>query len=324
MFFIIWFLLPFNTSANELTSMTHVESCFSGHFATYEQWETLLANKKKKFNNEKFKDKYEQRFNQIKAQLTCENFQYQVDGYTVEGYYLMPRNVPLDKLPVVIFNRGGNGKFGYVTFGKKLQLLSDIALQGYVVIGSQYRGASTRFIENNGQDEFGGRDVNDVLALVDLLDEIPQADIKNIAMLGWSRGVMQSYIAAKSMPFLKTIIAGAGNSDEEKALAWRPQMENVYRKRVPNFKENRASELEARSVVKWLDKLPKNMPILLLHGDKDKKVNVEQSIDLAAELDAEKHPHKLVIYKGGNHGLSHHRKAVTNEITSWLKGTLAN
>jgi dipeptidyl aminopeptidase/acylaminoacyl peptidase len=89
-------------------------------------------------------------------------------------------------------------------------------MQGYLVIGSQYRGSSSRLISNNGQDEFGGNDINDVLKLIEIAEEIPDANTNNIGMVGWSRGVMQSYIASKSIPSLKTLIAIAGNSDAEK------------------------------------------------------------------------------------------------------------
>jgi dipeptidyl aminopeptidase/acylaminoacyl peptidase len=235
-----------------------------------------------------------------------------------------PSNSSTKKLPVVIYNRGGNAEFGYVKFGKKLQLISDIAMQGYLVIGSQSRGASARFVSSNGQDEFGGSDINDVIKLIELIKEIPDADTNNIGMVGWSRGAMQSYIASQSIPSLKTLIAIAGNSDAEKALNWRPKMERVYKARIPNFEKNRAFELASRSVIKWLDKIPATMPILLLHGDKDKRVNVEQSKSLAVQLVLRKHPHKLVIYPNDNHGLVRHRKEMTQEITSWLKNHLSN
>ena len=304
--------------------LKNVESCFKGPFETHGKWLKFLESKKKKFNKERFLERFtETRFNTIKMKLVCKNFRYEVDGYTVEGYYLKPRNLSNKKLPVVIYNRGGNAGFGYVFFGKKLQLISDMAMAGYVVIGSQYRGASSRFISNNGQDEFGGNDINDVIKLIEVAKEIPEADTNNIGMVGWSRGVMQSYIVSKSIPSLKTLIAIAGNSDTEKALVWRPKMEKVYKARVPNFEKNRTAELESRSVSKWLDKIPSTMSILLLHGDKDKRVNVEQSIYLAAQLEERKHPHKLVIYSNDNHGLVRHRKEMTKEITSWLKTNLS-
>jgi len=321
---IILSTLSLTTFAESSTLINNVKSCFSGSFETHDKWVKLLESKQKNFNKERFKKKItEQGFNTIKANLVCKNFRYEVDGYTIEGFYLKPRNLSNKKLPVVIFNRGGNAEFGYVIFGTKLQLISQIAMEGYVVIGSQYRGASARFIPNNGQDEFGGKDINDVIKLIDIAKEIPEADTTKLGMVGWSRGVMQSYIASQSIPSLKALIAIAGNSDIEKALAWRPKMENVYNARVPNFAKNRTSELESRSVSKWLDKIPSSMSILLLHGDKDKRVNVEQSKSLAAQLEERKHPHKLVIYPNDNHGLIRHRKEMMQEITSWLKANLS-
>lgn len=311
--------------AEPSTLIKNVQSCFSGPFETHAKWVSRLEAKKKSFNKERFEKTFtEQRFNTIKTKLVCKNFRYEVDGYTVEGYYLKPRNSANKKLPVVVYNRGGNAGFGYVVFGKKLQLISDIAMAGYVVIGSQYRGASSHFIANNGQDEFGGNDINDVLKLIEIAKEIPEADTSKIGMVGWSRGVMQSYIASKSIPSLKTLIAIAGNSDSEKALIWRPKMEKVYKARVPNFDKNRSSELASRSVSQWLDKIPSTMSILLLHGDKDKRVNVEQSKSLAAQLEVRKHPHKLIIYPNDNHGLVLHRKKMTQEITLWLKNNLSS
>jgi dipeptidyl aminopeptidase/acylaminoacyl peptidase len=324
------FVLAIFLSSHSLTAFAessilikNVKSCFSGSFETHEKWGNLLESKKKNFNKELFNKKFtKQRFNTIKTELLCNNFRYEVDGYTVEGYYLKPRKSSNKKLPVVIYNRGGNARFGYVVLGQKLQLISDIAMKGFVVIGSQYRGASSRFVSNNGQDEFGGADINDVLKLIEIAKEIPDADISNIGMVGWSRGVMQSYIASQSIPSLKTIVAIAGNSDVEKALTWRPSMEKVYKARVPNFDENRSSVLKSRSVSMWLDKIPTKMSILLIHGDKDKRVNVEQSKFLASQLEGRGHPHKLVIYTNDSHGLVKHRKEMTLEIISWLKTNL--
>ena len=234
------------------------------------------------------------------------------------GFYLKPKQSVQKTLPVIIYNRGGNGAYGVIPFDTKVGKLAELAKQGFIVIGSQYRGSSLSIL-NNGKDEFGGADVNDVLALTKLLEELPEADSSRVGMYGWSRGGMQTYIAAKSLPNIKAIAVGAGNSDEALALKIRPKFENILIKRVPNFKENRAEELEKRSVIKWIDKLPKQAPILLLHGDKDKRVNVKQSIQLAALLKKENHPHKLVVYPGGNHGLKRERKEVNQEVTTWFK-----
>ncbi|MGQ8366349.1 alpha/beta hydrolase family protein [Glaciecola sp. 1036] len=151
---------------------------------------------------------------------------------------------------------------------------SEIASAGLVVIGSQYRGSRANNTPNNGKDEFGGDDVNDVLALQSILVEIPEADMSQISLVGWSRGVMQSYLVAKQMHNLKAIVSIAGNSDARKSLEWRSEMEKVYMARVPNYEANKVQELSKRSVVDWVDELG-GTPILLIHGSGDKRVNVE-------------------------------------------------
>lgn len=294
------------------------ESCFRGPFESHEKWLSILSAKKKNFNKAGFLTHFPaSKFNQRKDTLDCIDFTYQVDGFTVEGYLLKPKQQDNKKLPLVIFNRGGNAEYGYVVFGTKMDFIADITTGGYAVIGSQYRGSS-RFIVNNGKDEFGGSDVNDVTALVDLAATMPDIDTSKIALVGWSRGVMESYLAATKLNNVKAIVSIAGNADAAKALEWRPDMEKIYHARIPNFAANRANELNKRSVIKWLDKLPANSPILLIHGTDDIRVSVEQSKLLATALSEQAYPHKLVIYAGDDHGLRKNRADLIQQTLTWL------
>lgn len=300
------------------TKIQNPQSCFRGSFASHATWLEALSKNRRNFSAERFLQQFpESSFNQKKATLDCVDFTYQVDGLTIEGFYVKPKQAIPGALPVVIFNRGGNARFGKVMFGTKMALIADIAAQGYLVIGSQYRGASSDAVANNGEDEFGGRDVNDVLALPALLAEIPEANPTKIALMGWSRGVMQSYLVAKQMPEIKTIISIAGNADVRDALKWRPSMERVYIARVPDYQQNKAAELSKRSVVDWLDKLPRR-PTLLVHGSADEQVNVEQSRLLSALLTERQHQHKLVIYQNDDHGLSKNQQHLLAQISAWL------
>jgi dipeptidyl aminopeptidase/acylaminoacyl peptidase len=294
-----------------------MKDCFRGPFSSYESWKDVLASKKPNFNEKAFSWAFpKEKYDRVKQNVECYDFTYEVDGLTVEGYYLAPKHRD-DKTPVVIYNRGGNAEFGYVMFAKKLLLQAELAQAGYVVIGSQYRGASARFIENNGADEFGGADVHDVTALVDVLSDIPMADSSKIALVGWSRGAMQSYLAARELPEVKAIVGIAGVADLEQELNWRPKMENVFRGRIPDYDNNKSAALAERSVINWLDELPA-APVLLLHGSDDKRVNPQQSRKLSSALDDIGHQNKLVIYEGDNHGLVKNRQAMQQEVIAWL------
>jgi dipeptidyl aminopeptidase/acylaminoacyl peptidase len=94
-------------------------------------------------------------------------------------------------------------------------------------------------------------------------------------------------------------------------------MERVYIARVPDYQQNKAAELSKRSVVDWLDKLPRR-PILLVHGSADEQVNVEQSRLLSALLTERQHQHKLVIYQNDDHGLSKNQQHLLAQISAWL------
>lgn len=300
--------------------------CFSGGFATYESWlgfmekkftrtpkgeknvDGLIANFKKEFP--------ESRFNHYRTSLRCNTFTYMVDGNPVEGYIIAPRALK-EKVPVLVYNRGGNGDFGAVVFGAMMQNLFPISDSGFVIIGSQYRG--TFISESKVQDQFGGDDVKDVTALFDIIPKIGGADEKRIGMFGASRGAMQTFLTLKANKNVKAVAAIAVDSDLLTGLQYRPEMENVYKNRIPNYGENKVVELSKRSVLKWIDKIPSNIPILLLHGTEDERVSVQHSRSLAKELDKLKIVHKLVLYEGDDHFLSKNRSESHNEIINWFR-----
>lgn len=55
-----------------------------------------------------------------------------------------------------------------------------MANEGYIVICCNYRGCD----KSEGNDEFGGKDVNDVLHLIEVVKELPKANAEKIGMYG--------------------------------------------------------------------------------------------------------------------------------------------
>lgn len=179
--------------------------------------------------------------------------------------------------PVVIFNRGGNRSYGQLTIATMIMYVSALADQGYVVIGSNYRE----------QDEFGGAEINDVLALTETVTEFEKADTSRMGLFGWSRGGMMTYLALQKSDRFKTAVVGNGPTDLLGVIADRPEMEtNVIAECVPGYAENKEAELKKRSVVFWADELSKNTSLLILCGTRDDRVNPTQSDSLAAKLTA--------------------------------------
>jgi pimeloyl-ACP methyl ester carboxylesterase len=102
-------------------------------------------------------------------------------------------------------------------------------------------------------------------------------------------------------------------------VARRPEMErDVFAELVPGFAKDGEAALAARSVVRWADRLSKTTPILLLHGTADWRVPPGESMALAERLLENRHPFRLVMLEGGDHGLTEHRAEVDRLAREWF------
>ncbi|KAF7781607.1 hypothetical protein PRUB_b0885 [Pseudoalteromonas rubra] len=318
--------IALNVSAEqpEKLAIDGVKSCFRGVFSDYASWVGFME---KRFSSRELEDNlvkkklagFQARFSEIdfnafKEQLSCQTFTYYVDGLKVAGYMIKPKQIN-EKLPVIIYNRGGNGNYGAVVFGSMMANLFPLAKKGFMIVGSQYRGT---FTEADNLDEFGGQEVNDVVALMNIITRIEGADVQRVGMFGASRGAMQTHLARKQMPGIKAIATIAGVVDLNQELAFRPSMEKVYQNRIPNYAADKEALLAHRSVINWVNTMPKNVPVLLMHGAQDKRVSVENSIRFSKALSKERIPNKLVIYEADNHSLELNRQAVFSELAEWF------
>ncbi len=244
---------------------------------------------------------------------------YMSDGLKINGLMAKPKKE--GKYPCVIFNRGGNRDFGQLVAAHGALRLAPIANEGYVVIASQYRGGG----QSEGHEEFGGKDVNDIVVLPKVLLEVEGADTERIGMYGWSRGGMMTYIALTKMDNIKAAVVGGAVSDNFATIKDRPSMEEgVLSELIPNYEENKVEELTKRSAVKWVEKFPKNVPILMLHGNADWRVKSEQSLKLALEFEKHRIPYRLIMFEGGDHGISEHRPEVNQQVINWFNRFLKN
>jgi dipeptidyl aminopeptidase/acylaminoacyl peptidase len=307
-------------------------TCFRGVFSSYETWYSMIKNKrierisrqnpdlnKKDIDVSEAMANFEKGFSKsdydkyLKT-LDCVTFEYMVGDAQVEGFLIRPKTD--EKLPVIIFNRGGNGNYGTMFFARKMDLLFPIAEKGFAIIGSQYRG--TFKPESKYTDEFGGADILDVIALEEIAGEIKNVILDKFGMYGSSRGGMQTLMALSGMDKIGAIVVAAGNFDLEKDLTFRPEMEVVYQKRIPNYAENKTEELRKRSAIKWVEKFISKPPILLLHGLKDNKISAERSIEFAQKLSEAEHPYKLITYPEMGHSFGDFKEQAELELVNWF------
>jgi len=223
---------------------------------------------------------------------------YWSDGLRVTGYLGLPTGP--GPYPVIIYNRGGSWDQGTLN-GHELVPLVEV---GYLAVGSQYRGNGG----SEGGETFGAGDVNDVLNLIPLVAQMPEADTSRIGMLGYSRGGMVTYMALKEDTLrgthaIKAAVTVGGLAD---LFMWRDDRPEIayaaYLALIGTRPETAPDLFQARSAVFWPELI--NAPLLLLHGEDDLEVDAEQSRALAEGLENAGKTVRLVVYEGGDHGLS--------------------
>lgn len=245
--------------------------------------------------------------------ITAHHITYQSDGLTITGIAVLPENTTEGGHPVYLYNRGGSGEYGKLTVWSVLQSLAPFAKAGYLAFASNYRGNGG----SEGNDEFGGADVHDVLALLRAAQQHHGFDGKNRFMMGHSRGGMMTSLALKQGAVLNAAITIAGVSDLITDLGQEPRMESLYQRRIPDYKQQGRKVLEARSSQYWPEAI--SAPLLLLHGTKDEVVPHKQSEQLASALNDMNKPHTLRLFDGGNHALTRHWDEVIPQCTQWFE-----
>jgi len=225
-----------------------------------------------------------------------ERMSYLSDGLKVNGYIARPKAD--GSYPVLIWNRGGSRDRGALDDLRAYLILASTAAWGYIVLATQYRGN----MGGEGEEDWGGKDLDDSLRLIDVANEIESADVSRIAVEGASRGGMTTYRAlATDHPF-KCAIVHAGISDlialVNENADFDEFLDRLFGDRGPDGKREALRNLSA---VYLAEKYKKNVPILLLHGTDDKTIPLSQSQALARRLDELQVTHEFVAIAGGGH-----------------------
>lgn len=161
--------------------------------------------------------------------------------------------------------------------------------------------------------------MNDVHNALRVLDRLPFADRDRIGMWGHSRGGMMTYIALTKTDRVKAAVIGAGAADLERWISLRPEMETeVAAQIIPDWTSNRAQAIAARSAVRFADRLPANVPILLVHGTADWRVDPRDSMDMAQALFANRKPFSLLLIEGADHAITERRDEYDQAARAWM------
>ncbi len=246
------------------------------------------------------------------AGFECQRIKYMSDGLKVVGIIWKPKDTKGRKLPLVIYNRGGNREFSKLKFIDNFYLYPFLQ-NGFIVIGTQYRGNDG----GEGKDEFGGADINDVMSLIPLAKSLGYVDMNNVFMFGESRGGMETFLALKNKIPVNAAAVGAPMSELLLELKKRPAMAKNYKEMIPDYDKRGDELLKERSAVYWADKI--NTPLLILQGGADWRVDPGDTLNMAQKLQEFGKTYELIVYAGDEHDLALNRADADRRIVEWFK-----
>ncbi|MFT7487050.1 MAG: dipeptidyl aminopeptidase/acylaminoacyl peptidase, partial [Candidatus Paceibacteria bacterium] len=190
--------------------------------------------------------------------------------------------------------------------------LASVASWGYAVVAPQYRGNAGA--EEN--EEFGGAGVNDVLNAILMLESMGRVDSTRIALYGGSRGGINGLQALRDSPHFAAAAFRCGVTNLVSWREERPEMEPVFEELIPGYSPTDDTPLEKRSAIYWAHELPRETPILWMHGTADWRVSPGSALRFAQALQEHKIPYRLVMFEGADQsltGFAEERNQLTRE-----------
>lgn len=239
------------------------------------------------------------------------------DGVVVPGFLSLPPGEAAGKLPMVVYPHGGPHSRDDWGFDPVVQLMVS---RGYAVLQMNFRGSVGygKSWYEAGLRKWGSVMVGDINASTRWAIEQGYADPERICIVGWSYGGYAALMASIREPELYRCvgsIAGVADLRTLRRESWR-----FYggAQAADAIIGTESEELDFGSPLKHTSKM--RAPVLLVHGDSDVAVHVDQSKRMARALDSVDRLDELVIIKYADHSLirSAWRKTLYEKLDAFL------
>ena len=243
------------------------------------------------------------------------------DGVQIPGYLTLPRAGAKDHLPLVVMPHGGPiARDGWHYFF----LRQFLASRGYAVLQMNFRGSHGYGSEwfHAAHQDWGGKTYDDVVDGARWAVASGLADPRRVAIVGWSFGGYVALVGAqRDGGLFRCAVSIAGISDLSLLIEEESRYLNaaeVTRKQLGTDKEKLRRDsprLHAADV---------QVPVLMIHGDRDAQVDLEQSQAMDKALTRAGKPHRLVMIKDADHQMSAESARVTllREIETFLSANV--
>jgi dipeptidyl aminopeptidase/acylaminoacyl peptidase len=233
------------------------------------------------------------------------------DGLQIPAYLTRPLGRGEKGLPLVVMPHGGPFMRDKGEYDPWVQFLAN---RGYVVLQPNFRGSTGygRAYVDAASGEFGRKMQDDVDDGVAWLVRRGLVDPKRICIMGASYGGYAAmWAAARNSDIYRCAISFAGISDIRPMLRYDPAgwvPRRYYRDWRDRIRGDSAINLESVSPLAHAGNI--RIPMLIAHGEDDKRVPPSQSRRLHEALERAGRAHEYVIYPEEGHGLSKTEHAV--------------
>lgn len=243
-----------------------------------------------------------------------------VDGWTIEALYTPPLRPPAngEKPPLVLNVHGGPTSAFRESWGEGWPQL--FAAAGYAVLRPNPRGSIGRGVAfaDAVLGDPGGMDFQDLMRGVDYLVERGLVDSDRLAIMGWSYGGFMTAWAVTQTTRFRVAIMGAGVSDFHSFHAqasiqdWDERIIGV-----PHWEDPDA--YRRRSAITYVSRV--TTPTLIVHGETDEFVPVNQAYAFHRALRERGVPTELAVYPREGHGFRErdHVQDLNERMLRWLK-----
>jgi len=221
------------------------------------------------------------------------------DGLDIEGYLTMPHKGEAQTKAAIIIPHGGPMSRNYGGFDWFSEFF---ASRGYTVLEPNFRGSSGygfKF-EMESIQKWGGAMQDDLADAAHWLTKNYAIDKNKVCILGASYGGYAALVAAvKQQQTFRCAASFAGVSDLEYIVKKARRFTNykVVKKQIGSDSDL----LEKNSPINFAEKI--NIPVMLIHGNKDRVVDVSHSQDMYEELIDHKKVAEYIELENGNHHL---------------------
>ncbi len=245
-----------------------------------------------------------------------------IDGWQIDAIFTPPSPRKNNTPPPLIVSVHG-GPSGVWCDDWDYYRSQMLAAAGYAVLRPNVRGGMGRGVAfaDAVLGDMGGKDLQDILSGIEYLVERGLVDRKRVGIMGWSYGGFMAAWAVTQTTLFKAAIMGAGVCDFHSFHA----QSNIPDWDMRFLSSEVISPLEhpeiyrERSAITYASRV--TTPTLIVHGENDECVPVNQAYAFYRALQERKVPTELVVYPREGHGLSErdHMRDYQERILRWFE-----